>query len=57
MKIANVILILTVLGSSGYSLRAAPYNLATDWSDTSNPNGVWSYLLNGSLAASGTRSA
>ena len=39
------------------SANAVPivYDLAADWSDISNPNGVWSYLVNGAIAASGTR--
>ncbi len=31
------------------------YNVADDWSDSSNPNGVWSYHVDGALAQSGTR--
>lgn len=28
---------------------AATYNMVTDFSDTANPNGVWSYFYNGTL--------
>ncbi len=31
------------------------YNLSNDWSTTNNPNGVWSYYVNNSLAVAGTR--
>lgn len=37
-------------------LRARTYDLATDWSDTDNPNTAWAYLLGGELGASGVRS-
>ena len=38
-------------------LSAVPTALAgaADWSDTSNPNGVWSYLVNGAVPPSGIR--
>jgi hypothetical protein len=31
------------------------YNLSGDWSNTNNPNGVWSYYVNGAPATLGTR--
>jgi len=31
------------------------YDVTADWSDVVNPNGAWSYWLNGSLAQPGTR--
>ena len=48
---------LALLTTGNLNAATQVYDLKADWSDTSNPNGVWSYLLNGSLAASGTRSA
>lgn len=33
------------------SAQAATYNLAADWSDVSNPNGVWTYLRAGTAFA------
>jgi hypothetical protein len=39
------------------SANAIPiiYDLAADWSDVSNPNGVWTYELNNLTAGSSTR--
>src|SRR5687767_3705287 len=37
------------------SATAIVFDLRTDWSNTSNPNGAWSYLVNGAVAPSGTR--
>lgn len=34
---------------------AQTWDLKTDWSNSSNPNGVWKYLVAGALGASGTR--
>lgn len=42
VRIGNAILMVFLLGG-GNSLQAITYNLAADWSDVSNPNGVWSY--------------
>ena len=36
-------------------VNAALYDLQTDWSNTINPNGVWSSLVNGLPAVSGVR--
>jgi hypothetical protein len=38
---------LAVFGLGGMEAKAAPmvYDLATDWSDTQNPNGAWSFNL------------
>ena len=44
-----------VLGLTAASAHADSYDLASDWSNTSNPDGTWSYLLNGSIASSGIR--
>jgi hypothetical protein len=46
---------LALLTTGNLNAATQVYDLKADWSDTSNPNGVWSYLLNGSLAPSGTR--
>jgi serine/threonine protein kinase len=35
--------------------KVTTYDLAADWSDTVNPNGCWTYLLNGLPAKSGVR--
>jgi hypothetical protein len=40
---------------SGGIAKADLYNLSNDWSTTNNPNGVWSYYVNGSPATTGTR--
>ena len=55
MKTASAVVTVCFLGLGVNSLRAIPYNLAADWSDTSNPNGVWSYLVNGAVPPSGIR--
>ena len=36
------ILIISILALSGIPAMAATYDLAADWSDINNPNGVWS---------------
>jgi len=60
MKIINIRYALVVAWvsfalSGGGITRADIYNLSADWSDTTNPNGVWSYYVNGNLGISGTR--
>ncbi len=35
--------------------RATVYELKSDWSNTTNPNGTWRYVVNGSLATASTR--
>jgi len=35
--------------------RASLYDLSADWSDSANPNGVWSYYVGGALGVSGVR--
>ena len=55
MKTASAVVTVCFLGLGVNSLRAIPYNLAADWSDTSNPNGLWSYLINGTVPPSGIR--
>lgn len=42
--------------ASGGMTAIAQYNVSADWSNTDNPNGVWSYWVEGSLAQLGTRS-
>ena len=37
------------------SALGVTYDLKTDWSDVSNPNGPWSYLFENALAPGGTR--
>ena len=37
------ILITSILVLSGVSVMATTYDMSTDWSDTLNPNGVWSF--------------
>ena len=44
-----VVLLLSVPLTVG----AATYNLSADWSDLTNPNSPWSYLVNGTVASSG----
>ena len=48
------VLISTVLAGGGTAM-AGWYDVSADWSDTDNPNGVWSYWVNGSPAIAGTR--
>jgi hypothetical protein len=50
-SLAALTVVILALGS----VRAATDNLSTDWSDSSNPNAPWTYLVNGSAAAAGTR--
>jgi hypothetical protein len=47
--VVSVIVLFPLVGQSRV------FDLKTDWSDSSNPNNEWSYLLNGSLGASGLR--
>ncbi len=42
--------------ASGGMTAIAQYNVSADWSNADNPNGVWSYWVEGSLAKPGTRS-
>jgi hypothetical protein len=41
--------------AAGGITKADVYDLAADWSDVSNPNGVWSYYLDDVLGQSSTR--
>ena len=64
MQKIKSIAITLFLGVAAVSLTISPawtadlitFDLTADWSDSSNPNGVWSYEVNGAIAASGTRS-
>jgi hypothetical protein len=42
---AAVLIFLCMAGMA----QATTYDLKTDWSDTGNPNGVWSYMANNTL--------
>lgn len=52
MKESIFALALVVSGSA--SAATTIYDLKTDWSDVSNPNGAWSYLYEGVPLVSGT---
>ena len=47
--------LVTLIFTFGGTAQAELYNLSADWSDTTNPNGVWSYYVLGGLGISGTR--
>ncbi len=50
-----VLLCVSVILICGGITEAALWDLSADWSDTLNPNGVWSYYVKGALGVSGTR--
>src|SRR5580692_7973534 len=45
----KLLVILTPMVAGAQSSQVSPYNAATEFSLSSNPNGVWSYLVSGSL--------
>ena len=49
MRLALAIACLTIVGST--AAQAASYNLTTDYSNTANPNGAWSYNYAGNPLA------
>lgn len=55
MTTKNTIVILSATLVTLARVDAAVYDLKTDWSNTSNPNGPWSYLVNGAVVGSGIR--
>ena len=46
-----------VLAPSAWAADVITFDVLADWSDTSNPNGAWSYELRGTLASSQTTGA
>ena len=50
-------LVTAVCATSPVTATAASlhFDVAADWSDVINPNGAWSYEVNGALASSATR--
>ena len=56
MRIVAKLIAPVALAVFAGSAEAQTWDLKTDWSNTSNPNGVWTYLVNGSAPSSpGTR--
>ena len=49
-----IVLVYSVLSSGGIT-KADIYDLSANWSDSSNPNGMWSYYVNNTLGQSSTR--
>ncbi len=50
MKIAHLVLATTLMALAAPSAsHAVTYNLSTDWSNSANPNGVWSYSYGNGL--------
>jgi len=51
---AFAIVLVAVVSTCGGIAEAELYDLSADWSDTENPNGVWTYLKNGGVATNST---
>ncbi len=43
MKERMIMFIILICSLPGYAFAVITYDLAADWSDAINPNGVWSY--------------
>ena len=50
-RIFIIAFVVLILGGSSI-VKADLYDVSADWNDTVNPNGVWSYWVDNTLASS-----